>query len=79
MTENRQVLGRDLLAGLAGSRLVLPGRLFLGFRRDPRDENLLTPERGGHRVDRVGDTFTAEGLPRARAAGIGKIRHWRSF
>ncbi len=73
--EHREVLRRGLLPQLAGLGLRRRrGRLLLG-RVDPRDEDLLAPERGDRRVHRVGGPLAAHRLSRARPSGVCESRH----
>ena len=74
--EDGQVLGGDLLADLAALGVLLGLVVFLGLgRRDPRDQDLLAPQRGDRRVHRVGDPLAADRLSRARPSRIGESRH----
>ncbi len=73
--EHREVLRRDLLPELPGLRLGRGGRRLLLGRGNPRDENLLTPERGDGRVHRVGTALTADRLSRPRPSRVCESRH----
>ena len=79
ITENWRVktarfLAATFLPVLPGLGLLLGLRLGLGLgRRDPRDQDLLAPQRGDGGVHGVGDPLAADRLSGARPSRICKV------
>ena len=73
--EHREVLGGDLLPGLARLDLLRRG-LRLGLRGgDPRDPDLLAAQRRDRRVHRIGHTLAVHRLPGSCSPSVCKCRH----